>query len=81
MGITANVFMASRSMAVRVPKEFRLELDEVRIRKEGNAVILEPIPGDWSCRDGVVRPVDVDIRKAVAERSNNQMRPGLDRLE
>lgn len=39
----AKVFMNGRSQAVRLPKAFRLEGDEVTIRREGEAVILEPI--------------------------------------
>ena len=41
---TAKLFMHGRSQAVRLPKAFRLPGKEVRIRKEGNAVILEPLP-------------------------------------
>ena len=40
---TAKVFMSGRSQAVRLPKEFRLTGKEVRIRREGDALILEPI--------------------------------------
>ena len=78
MGNTAKVFMTGRSQAVRLPKEFRFESDEVRIRKEGNAVILEPLPEDWSWLDAIVRPIDKDFLEAVAERSDDQIRPGLD---
>lgn len=39
----AKLFRNGRSQAVRLPKEFRLPGEEVLIRKEGNAVILEPI--------------------------------------
>ena len=78
MGNTAKVFMTGRSQAVRLPKEFRFESDEVRIRKEGNAVILEPLPEDWSWLDTIVRPVDEDFLEAVAERPDDQIRPGLD---
>lgn len=39
----AKVFWSGRSQAVRLPKEFRFEGTEVRIRREGNAVILEPL--------------------------------------
>ncbi len=39
----AKLFMNGRSQAVRLPKEFRFEGDEVRIRKVGDAVILEPV--------------------------------------
>lgn len=39
----AKVFRNGRSQAVRLPKEFRFEGDEVSIRREGDAVVLEPI--------------------------------------
>ena len=38
----AKVFKHGGSQAVRLPKEFRFEVNEVDIRKEGDAVILEP---------------------------------------
>ncbi|HEX2456477.1 MAG TPA: type II toxin-antitoxin system VapB family antitoxin [Vicinamibacterales bacterium] len=43
----AKVFMDNRSQAVRLPKEFQFETDEVFIRKEGEDVILSPRPTDW----------------------------------
>lgn len=43
---TASVFWTGRSQAVRLPKEFRFEGDRVLVRREGNAVILEPTQ-DW----------------------------------
>jgi len=39
---TAKVFTHGGSQAVRLPKAYRFEGKEVRIRKEGDAVILEP---------------------------------------
>ena len=44
---TAKLFMHGGSQAVRLPKEFRFEGQEVRIRKEGDRVILEPAEVDW----------------------------------
>jgi antitoxin VapB len=45
---TAKVFRNGRSQAVRLPKEFRFEGSEVSIRREGDAVILEPLrPRSW----------------------------------
>ena len=41
MSKTAKLFWSGRSQAVRLPKEFRMTGDEVRIRKQGAAVILE----------------------------------------
>jgi antitoxin VapB len=40
---TAKLFMNGRSQAVRLPKEFRFSGGEVSIRREGEAVILEPV--------------------------------------
>ena len=39
----ARLFWNGRSQAVRLPKEFRFEGEEVRIRREGDAVVLEPM--------------------------------------
>lgn len=45
---TAKLFQNGRSQAVRLPKEFRFEGQELSIRREGEAVILEPItPRTW----------------------------------
>jgi len=38
----AKLFKNGRSQAVRLPKEFRFEGDEVNIRRSGKRVILEP---------------------------------------
>ena len=40
---TAKLFRNGRSQAVRLPKEFRFEGHEVRVRREGEAVVLEPL--------------------------------------
>ncbi len=40
---TAKIFMHGRSQAVRLPKEFRFEGDEVRVSRVGDKVILEPM--------------------------------------
>jgi antitoxin VapB len=42
----AKVFWTGRSQAVRLPKEFRFAGDTVMVRREGDAVILEPA-NDW----------------------------------
>lgn len=40
---TAKIFQHGRSQAVRLPKEFRLPGKEVRVRRLGNGVVLEPM--------------------------------------
>jgi len=79
VGKTVRVFSIGRSQAVRIPKELRFTSNEVLIRKEGNAVILEPLPEDWSWLDTISRPIDEDFLEAVAERSATGA--GIRRLE
>lgn len=73
----AKIFWSGRSQAVRLPKEFRFETDEVRIRRRGAAVILEPVAQDWAWLESLVGPVDEDFELAVAEQPAEQARPGL----
>ena len=39
----AKIFKHGGSQAVRLPKEFRFEVAEVDVSKEGNAVVLRPV--------------------------------------
>ncbi len=64
---TAKVFWSGRSQAVRLPKAFRFDTDEVRIRRHGAAVILEPIPRDWAWLDALIGSVDADFAQAAEE--------------
>jgi antitoxin VapB len=43
---TAKLFKHGRSQAVRLPKEFRMPGAEVRVRRIGRGVLLEPIEHD-----------------------------------
>jgi antitoxin VapB len=42
----AKVFMHGRSQAVRLPKEFRVTGSEVRVRRVGGGILLEPMETD-----------------------------------
>lgn len=47
--VTAKLFKNGNSQAVRLPKEFRFEGDEVLLEKRGDQVIISPKPkcGSW----------------------------------
>jgi antitoxin VapB len=77
---TAKLYWSGRSQSVRLPKEFRFSGREVKIRRHGSAVILEPIAGDWGWLDALAGSVDEDFAQAVTERSHEQQRPALDKL-
>lgn len=44
---TAKLFKNGRSQAVRLPKEFRFDGEEVYIKKVGQAVVLLPREDSW----------------------------------
>jgi antitoxin VapB len=76
----AKIFWSGRSQAVRLPKHFRFQGDEVRIRRHGNAVILEPMAEDWTWLDSIAGKLDQDFVHAVDERPAPQVRPALEKL-
>ncbi len=77
---TAKLFWTGRSQAIRLPKQFRFDGQEVRIRRQGDAVILEPMAADWAWLRAVAGRLDADAAEAAAEGPGEQERPGLDEL-
>jgi antitoxin VapB len=75
---TAKVFWSGRSQAIRLPKAYRLDGKEVRIRRHGTAVILEPLAEEWAWLDALVRPLDQDFVDAATESVGEQKRPAID---
>ena len=45
---TAKIFRSGNSQAVRIPKEFQMEGDEVEIQRKGNALVLRPKKKSWT---------------------------------
>ena len=54
----AKIFMHGRSQAVRLPKEFRLPGKEVRVRRIGSGVLLEPIGRDAENMSAIFAEID-----------------------
>ena len=42
-----KVFKSGNSLAVRLPKNYRLDEDEVYISKVGDAILLMPVKRGW----------------------------------
>jgi antitoxin VapB len=76
----AKLFWSDGSQAVRLPKAFRFQGEEVRIRRHGSSVILEPIADDWGWLDALVGKLDDDFVQAANEQAQQQDRPALDEL-
>jgi antitoxin VapB len=77
---TAKVFWSGRSQAVRLPRAFRVDGREVRIRRRGRAIVLEPVPESWEWLDALVAEVDDDFVSAVREQPEATERPELDKV-
>jgi len=63
----AKIFWSGRSQAACLPKGFRFPGKEVRIRRRGSAVILEPVAEDWAWLDSIAGKLDDDFVEAVLE--------------
>ena len=66
---TAKLFQNGQSQAVRLPKEFRFEGEEVFIKKTGNVVVLIPIVHSW---DSLLGSLDKFTPDFMSERNQPQ---------
>ena len=66
---TAKLFKNGESQAVRLPKEFRFEGEEVFIKRAGNAVVLFPTAKSW---DVLLESLD----RFPADFMNDREQPG-----
>ncbi|MBO7677766.1 MAG: AbrB/MazE/SpoVT family DNA-binding domain-containing protein [Erysipelotrichaceae bacterium] len=64
MTMRAKLFENGRSQAVRLPKEYRFEGEEVRINKIGDMVILVPLKSKW---DNFTKAIDLFSDDFLAE--------------
>ena len=83
MGDIAKVFMSGRSQAVRLPKKYRVDADEVEIAREGDTLILRPrTRPSWSRLLQALESFDLErFAECFPEgrdQPTEQDRPGLD---
>ncbi|MGR4842609.1 antitoxin [Rhizobium sp. LARHSG275] len=80
----ARVFQSGNSQAVRLPKEFRFDVDQVEVTREGDAVILRPRADRnmrWaSLHSALERGLSDDFMAEGREQPEEQERPGLQDL-
>jgi antitoxin VapB len=81
----AKLFKNGRSQAVRLPKEFRFEGNEVTVRRDGESVVLGPVvrsrkADDWAWLDEIRARLDPSFFEGLGEQQEPQERPELDRL-
>lgn len=75
--MTAKLFENGRSQAVRLPKEYRFNGDEVAINKVGDIVILMPKENKWSAFLNSLELFSDDFMSDVREQPAVQEREAL----
>ena len=79
----AKVFRSGNSQAVRLPKDFRFDVEELEVSREGDAVILRPrqdASTRWaSLRAAVNRGFSADFMAEGRQQPDDQERPELDK--
>jgi antitoxin VapB len=80
----AKVFQSGNSQAVRLPKEFRFDVEELEIIREGDAVILRPVTTNkepWSgLKAALARGMSDDFMANGREQPGMSDNSGLDTL-
>ncbi len=74
---TAKIFRNGQSQAVRLPKEFRLEGEEVFIKHMGNAVILIPKKNSWDSLINSLPLFSSDFMQERDQPKEQQQRPNI----
>lgn len=74
---TAKVFENGRSQAVRLPKKFRFDVDEVVVQQLGDAVILVPRKSLWKTFMEGVEGFTDDVFKEGRDQGGQQERQAL----
>lgn len=71
---TAKLFQNGRSQAVRLPKEYRFEGDEVILKRVGEGVLLLPKNNHWSNLLASLEKFDADFQIERDQPSGQQER-------
>jgi antitoxin VapB len=76
---TAKVFKNGASQAVRLPKEFRFDADEVCIKRIGSALLLFDKKAAWKLMGQAIGQVDEDFMVERNQPKQAEARKSLDK--
>jgi len=77
MPTTAKIFQNGASQAVRLPKEFRFDGDEVCVKRIGSAVLLYPKNSAWDLMASAIGAADDDFMHTRNEPAKSDKRKRL----
>ncbi|MDD2599820.1 MAG: type II toxin-antitoxin system VapB family antitoxin [Kiritimatiellae bacterium] len=63
--ITTKVFQSGNSQAVRIPKEYRIDADEITVNRIGKALVLLPKDDSWSLFSEGVQEIGEDYPSTI----------------
>jgi antitoxin VapB len=75
--ITAKLFANGQSQAVRLPKEFRFEGEEVSVKKIGRAVLLFPKGEEWEMFKAGLAGFSDDFMESGRDQGSIEERDGF----
>lgn len=73
----ARVFQSGNSQAVRLPKEFRFDVDEVEIFRRGDEIVLRAITPNGAAVFDALASLPADFMEQGREDSPPQEREGF----
>ena len=71
---TARIFRSGNSQAVRIPKEFQMEGDEVEIQRKGTGLVLLPKKKSWDALSESLHKFTPDFMKTGRHQPRVQKR-------
>lgn len=74
---TARLFQSGRSQAVRLPKAFRFQGQEVAVKHFGNGVLLLPIDNPWQILEEAIAEFQEVGMQLQREEQGEQVREAL----
>ncbi len=76
MAVT-KVFRSGNSQAVRIPKEFHIDADEVEIVRRGDEIVLSPRPGNLAEAFDLLAGLSDDFFAGGRKQPKQKKRAGL----
>ncbi|MGE3152468.1 MAG: antitoxin [Nitrospiraceae bacterium] len=71
---TTRLFFSGNSQAVRIPKEFQMEGDEVEIQRRGNTLVLRPMKKSWAALTDSLKNFTRDFMESGRQQPLSQKR-------
>ena len=72
-----KVFRSGNSQAVRIPRQFHLDADEVEITRRGDEIVLRERPRNLAQAFDLLTGLSADFFKGARRQPKLRKRPGL----